>query len=82
MTATAPEWLTFTPAYSAARGAQLRRLGAHAFRDSAPRSLCGYVARERAGDPADAQARRCLWCERVELGRSKDLSETPNGWQP
>lgn len=70
-------WLAFTPAYSSARGSQVKRLGAHAFRDDAPRSLCGYVERERAGGPADEKARRCEWCTRVEIGRSQDQSE----WQ-
>lgn len=69
-------WLSFTPAYTIPRGAQRKRLGAHAFRDDAPRSLCGYVARERAGGTADASARRCVWCERVARGESADLSVT------
>lgn len=69
-------WLAFTPAYVNPRGAQSERLGAHAFREGAPRSLCGYVERERAGAAADDKARRCTWCERVLVGKSADRSST------
>jgi hypothetical protein len=68
-------WLAFVPAYTAPRGAQLVRLGTHAFRASAPWSTCGFVARERAGDPADGAARRCTWCVRVLAGMSADRSD-------
>lgn len=67
-------WLSFTPSYTWARGAQTKPLGAHAFRDDAPRSLCGYVARVSVGGTADADARRCTWCGRVVSGRSPDRS--------
>lgn len=39
----AAEWRQFTPAYTQPRGAQEKRLGAHAFREGAALSLCGYV---------------------------------------
>lgn len=68
-------WLAFSPAYSTPRGAQTARLGAHGFRESAPRSLCGYVERHRAGEPAAQSARRCVWCERVERGESPDRGQ-------
>jgi len=76
----AATWLAFTPAYGAARGSQPARLGAHAFRDEAPRSLCGYVERARAGGPAAKDARPCRWCERVADGRSADRSDGGRGW--
>lgn len=69
-------WLAFTPAYNVLRGGQSQRLGAHAFRDGASRSLCGYVERERAGAAADDKARRCEWCSRVLAGKSADRSAT------
>lgn len=80
----AAAWLAFGPAYTAARGNQPARLGAHAFREGAPRSLCGYVERTRVRAEANAQDRRCRWCERVVAGRSRDLSESiaPTGWAP
>jgi hypothetical protein len=80
----AVSWLAFTPAYHSPRGAQRARLGAHAFRDNALRSICGYVERARAGVAATAQDRHCRWCECAADGRSKDLSEstTPTGWSP
>jgi len=68
-------WLSFTPKYTQPRRAQTVRLGAHAFRDEAPRSLCGYVARADAGGPPDDGARRCWWCRRVVRGVSPDRSE-------
>ena len=67
-------WLAFTPAYTMPRGDQTARLGAHAFRADAPRSLCGYVELRRAGGPADDSARRCEWCKRVVAGVSADRS--------
>lgn len=77
-------WLSFTPAYTEPRGGQPERLGAHAFHvfrtDPAVRSLCGYVALARAGAAADTTARRCVWCERVVAGASKDCSGTGRGW--
>lgn len=76
-------WLAFTPRHAAGgynRTGQRARLGANAFRDDAPRSLCGYVERARAGSAADASARRCVWCERVERGESADLSHSGRGW--
>lgn len=76
---TEPVWFAFSPAYGAARGAQLIRLGAHAFRDGGSRSLCGYVERARVSELAGDQARRCQWCNRVVIGKSKDMSESPNG---
>lgn len=69
-----PRWLAFTPSYTAPRGIHTRPVGAHAFRDDAPRSLCGFVKRERAGDAADAAARRCTWCIRVVDEVSADYS--------
>lgn len=73
-------WLAFTPAYDHPRGDQPARLGAHAFHSEAPRSLCGYVPRERAGGPAADTARRCEWCLRVEAGVSADRSgDQPRG---
>jgi len=69
-------WLAFTPAYTSPRGNQTQRLGAHAFRANAPKSLCGYVRRERAGADAASEARHCTWCIRVELGLSADWSWT------
>lgn len=73
-------WLAFMPRYSAARGSQRAKLGAHGFRTDAPRSLCGYVERHRAGEPAGDSARRCVWCERVERGESPDRSNSGRGW--
>lgn len=70
----APIWLAFTPAYATRRSVSLETLGAHAFRDDAPRSLCGYVERDRVGAEADGKARRCSWCERVAAGRAMDRS--------
>lgn len=69
-------WLAFTPAHIAPRGQQRDRLGAHAFHDDAPRSLCGYVERAKAGGPADDAARPCVWCKRVIAGVSQDRSTT------
>lgn len=76
-----PTWLSFTPAYTMPRLAQTERLGAHAFQDGAPRSICGYVERERAGGPADDAARRCVWCKRVIVGTSADRSGDTRGWR-
>lgn len=70
-------WLAFTPAYTSKRGAQEIRLGSHAFRADAPRSLCGYITRGRAGEPAAAADRRCVWCRRVIAGVSADRSGGP-----
>ena len=67
-------WLAFTPAYTNQRGAQTQRLGAHAFRADHPRSLCGYVERVKTTGTADADARRCVWCERVIDDKSMDRS--------
>jgi hypothetical protein len=74
------EWRKFTPAYSRGRGTHTEPLGAHAFRADAPKSLCGYVKKERAGGSAEDSDRRCDWCKRVERGASKDLSHDSCGW--
>lgn len=65
-------WLAFTPQFGAPRRT-LKVLGAHAFR-AGPRSLCGAIPRERVGGPASADARYCVWCERVISGVSRDRS--------
>lgn len=69
-------WLACRPAYGNPRRAQTQVLGAHAFRDGAPKSLCGYVERSRAGGPADDAARPCVWCRRVIAGVSQDRGGT------
>jgi hypothetical protein len=73
-------WLAFAPAYANPRGAQTQVLGAHAFRADAPRSLCGYVERAKAGGPADHAARPCVWCKSVIAGISQDRSGDDRGW--
>ena len=73
-------WLSFMPAYGGHRNGQSRQLGAHAFRTAAPRSLCGYVERERAGSPANDTARRCVWCQRVIGGSSSYRGHEGRGW--
>lgn len=69
-----PLWRAFTPQYTRPRGAQTARLGAHAFYEEAPRSLCGYVPRDRAGGPATTTARRCVLCARLITRNSMDRS--------
>lgn len=76
-------WLSYDPAYTSARGAQDRKLGAHAFEpesgDGAGTfSVCGYAPRSKAGRAAPADARRCVWCARIVSGRSKP----PDRWTP
>jgi sigma-70-like protein len=62
------EWLSFSPVYPKPSVSNSNFTGAHAFRPEAARSLCGYLLRERAGEPADDVARRCTWCKRVVAG--------------
>ena len=60
-------WLSFTPAYTAPRGAQRERLGAHAFYQDpeVTRSVCGYVPTDKTNGPAAQNARRCVLCVRA-----------------
>lgn len=77
-----PIWLSFKPAYNNPRGNQPAPLGAHAFREDGPRSLCGSIGRERVTSEAHISARRCVWCERVIAGRSADRSGAPRAYDP
>jgi hypothetical protein len=70
------DWLSWSPAYSAARRGQTQVLGAHAFMPedgdgNGSISLCGYAPRTKAGRHAPGDARRCVWCERVIAGVSR-----------
>ena len=70
------DWLRWEPAYANARGAQTKRLGAHAFMPedgdgNGDVSLCGYAPRHKAGGRAHIDDRRCIWCERVIAGMSE-----------
>lgn len=70
------DWLSWSPAYMNARGAQMQRLGAHAFMPedgdgNGSLSLCGYAARSKAGGRAPNDARRCIWCQRVIAGAAQ-----------
>lgn len=71
-------WLSFTP-IAAASGRNQRRpvVGAHAFSRDLPRSLCGFVGRDRAGDPAPDSARRCTGCLRaIARAEARILEQT------
>lgn len=67
-------WLAFKPAYDSPRGGMSAVLGTHAFREGAAKSICGYAPRAKAGDRAGADARRCVWCERVIAGTSAEVT--------